>query len=279
QNIDPLSDTTAPRYAVESDEEEDEFNPLFPEGNHQSRNVGIDIKGISPTNAIGGNLVVATGDAGKIWAKGASLEEQQGAVYVNQLQVGLVFRPSWSNATTVVVSELTASLPIWAMSPYAQAVLDYFKPANTVLLDTYPTPVYITAAPVPYRDEAPVRYLSTGPSGTGAPSFAPPNLIQTTSAAFLSIVSVSSPSPSATAFLLPSPRIPRPRPSDLTQQDVSTISEEDIAWPSATMQTVDQAVFEVLGETLKRQWRRKDGAREGKSQLKRREVGDGSMYI
>ena len=45
------------------------------------------------------------------------------------------------------------------------------------------------------------------------------------------------------------------------------------------MQIVDQAVFEVLGETPKRQWHRKDGAREGKFQLKRREVGDGSMYI
>ena len=53
-----------------------------------------------------------------------------------KIKVGLVFRPSWSKTTTVVVSELTASLPIWAMSPYAQAVLDHFKPAKCISLSS-----------------------------------------------------------------------------------------------------------------------------------------------
>jgi hypothetical protein len=39
---------------------------------------------------LGGTLVVATGEAGKVWAKGAKLGEQSGAVMVNGVQVRII---------------------------------------------------------------------------------------------------------------------------------------------------------------------------------------------
>jgi len=45
---------------------------------------------------LGGTLVVATGEAGKVWAKGVKLGEQSGAVMVNGVQVRIIlyFRKS-----------------------------------------------------------------------------------------------------------------------------------------------------------------------------------------
>ena len=93
QNFDPLSDSAPPRYAIESDEEEDEYNPL-------------DLKNLDPNDCpsalsiiIEGNnipnrkerLIIATGDAGKYWAKGSRLGEQTGSVQVNGVEVRPVY--------------------------------------------------------------------------------------------------------------------------------------------------------------------------------------------
>ena len=84
QDIDPLSDTVPPRYAVESDEEEDEINPLPSKPSSQDTTVNVKIAGDLPT---GSTVAVATGDVAAFWAKGASLGEQIGAVFVNDVQV------------------------------------------------------------------------------------------------------------------------------------------------------------------------------------------------
>ena len=73
-----------PRYAIESDDE-DEFNPL-PHHHPLSSEPQIQVK---PTGNISqnANLVIATGLAGKTWARGAQLAEQSGEVTVNGVQV------------------------------------------------------------------------------------------------------------------------------------------------------------------------------------------------
>lgn len=80
---DPLAeDTLPPRYAIESDDE-DEFNPL----NHQNTKhpeIQVTITTKIPTNV---NLIIASGIAGKIWARGANLKEQFGIISVNGVKV------------------------------------------------------------------------------------------------------------------------------------------------------------------------------------------------
>lgn len=85
KDVDPLADTVPPRYAIESDEEEDEINPLRPNRNPEPVTVDVQITGETSTNR---PLVVATGDSAAYWAKGASLCEQTGAIGVNGVQVG-----------------------------------------------------------------------------------------------------------------------------------------------------------------------------------------------
>jgi hypothetical protein len=88
QDIDPLADTVPPRHAVESDEEEDEYNPLS-SGIQAKPKVGdAEVKILGDTKSFEGKtLVIASGYAGKVWARGANLGEQSGAVMVNGVQV------------------------------------------------------------------------------------------------------------------------------------------------------------------------------------------------
>lgn len=92
QDTDPLQDTVPPRYAIESDEEEDEFNPLS-HGKVVREPLTINIKGVGPFEVVGNDLIIASGDAGKSWAQGASLEQQRGGVFVNEIQVRFPYPP------------------------------------------------------------------------------------------------------------------------------------------------------------------------------------------
>lgn len=86
QDTDPLQDTVPPRYAIESDEEEDEYNPLS-HGRIVREPLTIIVRGLEFSERVGHHLIVASGDAGKHWAQGANLEQQRGGVYVNDTQV------------------------------------------------------------------------------------------------------------------------------------------------------------------------------------------------
>ncbi|TEB21770.1 hypothetical protein FA13DRAFT_1741598, partial [Coprinellus micaceus] len=90
---DPLADTAAPRYAIESDEEEDEPNPLRTSIAAPAKVPEIKIIGLDES-AHGRPLIIASGRAGAFWARGADLGEQQGGVYVDKIQVGLLFIPA-----------------------------------------------------------------------------------------------------------------------------------------------------------------------------------------
>jgi hypothetical protein len=81
--MDPLADSLPPRYAIESDDE-DEFNPLNQYGSPTEPEIQVKITGNIPKNV---NLIVASGLAGKSWAMGATLGEHSGQVFVNGVQV------------------------------------------------------------------------------------------------------------------------------------------------------------------------------------------------
>ncbi|KII85607.1 hypothetical protein PLICRDRAFT_44935 [Plicaturopsis crispa FD-325 SS-3] len=281
-DIDPLGDTVPPRHAVESDDEEDEYNPLSTTSKYESPEVDVKLVG---NPSAGAPLVIATGDAGKEWAPGAKLGEQIGAVFVNKVQVGLLFRPPWTKAT-VLVSEVTTRLPVWAMHTYAECVVDSIHPSSVSLLDTYPIPSYMSSEPLAY-DQAPVRYLDIG---NGSPSklphltrLEPPNMISSTSASFLSILLLRSISESdnhhGTAIFLPSPHIPPPPPHDIAPTRLPPV-DDDAAWPSDVVAASHRSLFQAIGETEPVVWERDQGRKSDHSASKKRgDIGDGGMYI
>ncbi|TFK37065.1 hypothetical protein BDQ12DRAFT_685759 [Crucibulum laeve] len=274
-DTDPLADTVPPRYAIESDEEEDEVNPLHLSRNDNESQVEVKFIGDVPSER---NLIIATGDAGKVWARGASLGEQTGAVMVNGVQIGLVFSPFWTKSN-VIVSEALSRLPVWAMHKYAQNIIDTLKPTSSSLLDSYPVPSYVTNQPTSY-DNAPLRYLSTSATdafGDQAQQFSPPNLIQSTSASFLTIFSVAN--LMGFLVLLPSPHIPHPAPKAVSQSNYSQLSQDDVDWPSSTLTSAHELLFKVVGEPIKQKWEPKNAPGTESTPRKRGDVGEGGMYI
>jgi hypothetical protein len=285
--VDPLADTVPPRHAIESDEEEDEFNPLPSSSLSKAPPPTIDVNIIGQIPLSRG-LVVASGDAAKVWAKGAQLGEQSGAVMANGVQVGLIFNPSWTQAN-VLISEVTTRLPSWAMHRYAEVVIQQLKPPSVALLDTYAVPAYISAEPVPYH-EAPARQLRTKGScspTTGIQPFAPPNLIQSTSASFLSILSLPSadrePSASGTLILLPSAHIPPPPPNTIAPTNISRLEDVSDGWPTQILQAAQQALFAAIGEKCNMIWEVQKGNKRDKEMTSGRrrdgDLGEGGMYI
>lgn len=83
---DPLAeDTLPPRYAIESDNE-DEFNPQYGKPTTEEPEIQVTISTKIPTNV---NLIIASGIAGNTWARGANLKEQSGIISVNGVKVTL----------------------------------------------------------------------------------------------------------------------------------------------------------------------------------------------
>jgi len=191
----------------------------------------------------------------------------------------MVFNPAWIDAI-VVVSEFLTRLPVWAQYPYAEYVLDQFKPTKLLLLDSYAASSYIHPAYIPLH-KAPVRYLTLN-SSVSIPKdfepFSPPNLIQSTSAAFFSLISlagrVSPPSPAeVTLLLFPGPYHPSNPPDELTPT-ASTLNESDDLWSHS----LTKSAHEVLSGG-KHGWKFKGQGGSSYSQGKRKNHVEGSMYI
>ncbi|KAF5354103.1 hypothetical protein D9756_007272 [Leucocoprinus leucothites] len=276
------TDSNPPRHAIESDSEEDEFNPLRHDSQQLSKVLKIQFlgDGVQPKDM----LVVATGDPGAFWAKGASLEEQIGAVSVNGVQIGMVFTPKWTTAN-VVISEALSRLPVWAMHTYAKAIIDTLKPTTLALLDEYSVPGYISNKPIPLPD-APIRYLSTGrfDPGSYAKPFAPPNLINTTSASLLSILSLHTNS-TGTLLLLPSPNIPKPAPRTVEPSNFAHLTQDVTEWPTRIMLLAHKLLLRIIGGSESADWDSSNvgGGGSGFSAkgnvARRSEIGEGGMYI
>ncbi|KAJ7251234.1 hypothetical protein C8J57DRAFT_1352473 [Mycena rebaudengoi] len=266
-DVDPLADTVPPRHAVESDEEEDEYNPLRPQS---STPAPVDVQLIGNVkNVPVSGLLVATGDVAKFWGRGANLGEQIAAVGVNKIQVGLLFRPKWTDAV-VLVSEVTTRLPLGAMHPYARKVIDALQPKSIALLDTYGAPAYIAEERIAYP-EAPLRPRP-------AQLFAPPNLVQSTSAAFVALcATVDTP---ATLLLLPAPHIAAAAPRTLEPANFAHLLEEEpVHWPVETVRTAQVLAFAALGEQGKDAWTAPKGEDKGAATQVRKKPVEFGMYI
>ncbi|TEB29600.1 hypothetical protein FA13DRAFT_1734377 [Coprinellus micaceus] len=321
---DPLADTAAPRYAIESDEEEDEPNPLRTSVAAPAKTPEIKIIGLDESTH-GRPLIIASGRAGAFWARGANLGEQQGGVYVDKIQVGLLFTPSSlsppsSPAPITLISSPFSPLPLSLQHPYASFVLSTLRPSRVALLDTYSAPAYASEASSHLHD-APVRFISIWAGADEDPDrevegtegwkkrldvhpFAPPNLLQSTTAAFLLALQVSSlsSSPSSspsttnsppTALLLPSLQYPTPPPKALLPSSSSSsffsgsspeYEDHEDTWPAQLMSSISRSLLELVGVAgANAEW--KVGARRGEGErappvaVRRSEVGEGGMYL
>ncbi|KAJ7148641.1 hypothetical protein C8R43DRAFT_512671 [Mycena crocata] len=282
-DVDPLADTVPPRHAIESDEEEDEYNPLQ---TSSSRTAPIDVQLVGDLKPVPvSGLLVATGDVGKYWARGADLGEQIAAVMVDKIQVGLLFRPSWTQIV-VLVSEVTARLPLAAMHTYARTVLETLQPSNVALLDTYGVPAYIAETRITYP-EAPLRYLSTAPPisalTSAAQPFAPPNLVQSVSAAFVAIQAeraVAVATKTATLLLVPASHIAPPAPRSLEPSNFAHLAESPAPWGPVLVRAAHAALFAVLGEDKTHAWTEPTPEKpQAAAQRKRPAEDDAGMYI
>jgi len=275
-DAEPLnSDLLAPRYAIESDEEEDEINPLTKSTDEPP--VEVEIIGAKDINSK--PLIVASGSAGALWSKGACLGEQIGAVNVNGIQVGLLFSPSWTTAV-VLVSEVLARLPYSTMYSYADCILSTLKPSVVSLLDQYSPSFYIASAQLPYQ-QAPIRYIQSNGSVTYSGNlqpFDPPNLIAATSAAFMTLLSQNN-CPS-TLFLLPCPYAQPPPPKILEPVDLSDLHNHLAEWPADKLDSVHLLLFQTVGEWLPQRW---EAAGKVDAVAKptpyKTKIGDANMYI
>ena len=84
QNVELLSDSAAPRYGYESDEE-DQLNPLFTRP--LQRPTRVSIQGYPSSDHSLKNVIIASGDVGKAWAQGAQLGERRVEIIVDELAV------------------------------------------------------------------------------------------------------------------------------------------------------------------------------------------------
>ncbi|KAG6885014.1 hypothetical protein C0993_006539 [Termitomyces sp. T159_Od127] len=277
-DVDPLADTVPPRYAVESDEE-DEFNPLPTIVSNLDR--VNEVKLMPDSVPQGKNLVIVTGDVAKCWVPGANLGMQIGGVYLNKIQIGLVFSPSWAKSI-VVVSEPFTRLPVWAMHQYASAILDTLKPVKVALLDMYSAPAYISEKPVPFED-APLRYLATHSvddiTKSKAEAFAPPNILQSTSASFLSVLSTTHSQSRGTLILVPSPHIDPPPPRVLKPTSSFDSDRVTFEWSETTINLAQDLVFGAIDGIAPHWTPHIGGGGITSSTRKKSDVGEGGMYI
>ncbi|KAF8625695.1 hypothetical protein AX15_005265 [Amanita polypyramis BW_CC] len=255
-DFEPLADNAPPRYSVESDEEEDEYNPLHLSSVNPKDSLSTLSVRILGSFSKGKSVIIATGEGGKYWAKGAKLGEQTGTVQANNIEVGLVFNPSWSDAT-VIISEALTRLPIWGQHSYALHIIEFFEPKRLALLDTYSAPTYTSPEAIPIHD-APIRYLTTAATvkpliRAKAQPFNPPNLIQSTSASYMSIVSTGD-STDSILILLPSARVPRPPPATILPPDISHLPEDHDRWSSDVMNVAQQLLLVEFGEEAQSKW-------------------------
>ncbi|KAI6000884.1 hypothetical protein EDD15DRAFT_2235293 [Pisolithus albus] len=283
-DVDPLADTAPPRHAIESDDEDEYDSPAAQPKPDQLSIPDVKFIGNFPTKS---PLLLASGIAGEAWARGTNLGQQQGSIQVGGSQVGLLFMPSWTHAA-VVVSETFTRLPLSAMNCYAAAVIDRLQPTSISVLDTYSIQGYISPKVISW-DEAPVRYLSTNAIPISDPElelFAPPNLLQSTTASLASNIFWkslrSTESYAATLLLLPSPKLPVQPPT--TIKPSSFPPSDHVQWSKKTMQKVHQWLFDVIGEGENIvQWVENisgsSGLQNANRDLARGEIGEGGMYI
>lgn len=144
-DVDPLGDAPAPRHAIESDEEEDEYNPLGER--HVTPNLGTSVRveySEGPLKA-GQPLAVVTGLTSVLLP--LNEKDKRGEIVVNGVtvrlntlfdlmrehlnygKVGTLYTPEYTSVV-ILASETSVRLPIWAMNAYAKAILSELQPSS-----------------------------------------------------------------------------------------------------------------------------------------------------
>jgi hypothetical protein len=113
--------------------------------------------------------------------------------------------------------------------------------------------------------------------------FAPPNILQSTAAAFMSAMNIRNQDSGGVILLLPSSGIPRAAPSKLLPSELSRPSG-DRPWSIEMMMEVNERLFEVVGAKPSSTWTLRNVPQGGvldlpKTRQSLAEVGEGGMYI
>jgi len=88
-DTDPALDLHPPRYAVESDSEDEyDQNVHRPPRKAESHNIELSVDSAMPS---GSKLLVLCGHAGDEWTRGIKLGEQVGRLLYEDLEVGLLY--------------------------------------------------------------------------------------------------------------------------------------------------------------------------------------------
>ncbi|KIM24898.1 hypothetical protein M408DRAFT_26685 [Serendipita vermifera MAFF 305830] len=242
--FEPLQDTTPNRYALESDDSEDDVTlNTYPNASKQLKKpkvtYNIDFVWNEDASTVSGNQTyVALGEAGLIWASGTSLDAPRAQVRLNEDSVASVYclQPN-KDGVGVTVVVLQYQLPIDAMHLFASVVLSTLRPKSVVVVDEYSHPAYISSERTPPLDP-PIRYLQTQKSSfkplAATASFQTPNLLLSPSASFLSILEMEE--KPGLLVLLPLPHIPHPPPSTTTPLRLS------VHWPESQIKVLHSAI-------------------------------------
>jgi len=286
QAIDPLADTLPPRHAYESDDEDDEPRAsLVGQSIEQTEDVDVQVR---IADALAGErskiqkspLVIVTGSTGKAWVGGVQVGSTIGGIFVHGVEVGTVYRPPWAKSV-VIVSEITTKLSIQAMHAYAEAILDFWDSESVMILDSYSVASYIAGRPTSLQS-APTRILSNGSldalrGSSHLEPFAVPNTLQSTTSAFLSILSLPTQGArrKASAILLPSRHtVTFSRASEASHWFTNDFAAMDNEWTSSTLEAVHAALFDDGSK-----WHRDDKVKMGAVRKANLGSTDTSMYL
>lgn len=116
--------------------------------------------------------------------------------------------------------------------------------------------------------------------GGQAQSFAPPNLVNSTSASFLSILTISN--ILGTLLLLPTPNILKPAPRTIEANNITHLSQDVTEWSPAIMNQAHQLIFRAIHEPVNNPWLPKGGLPSSPKSTpasRRSEIGEGGMFI
>ncbi|KAG8821944.1 hypothetical protein FRC18_011165 [Serendipita sp. 400] len=277
--VEPLQDGVPNRYAFESDDSEDDIGrnayPGVPDKTRRTRQVyDVDIVWNMDESTLGGkNMYVAIGQAGLAWASGVQLGAPTAEIQLKDIKVASVH---FIEQDGVLVLVLKYELPISAMNVFASKVLSTFNPSRVTIVDGYSSPAYIRSSRKSDLDH-PIRYLQTACAenkitSKGVKPFRPPNLLLSTSAAFLGILEQGQRIPGL-LLLLPFPQIERPPPR--TIEPIRT----SVGWPEKQVVELNDTFSPSLNWSADLA---KDSGRLAVSNLQKQKKSDSadmSMYI
>jgi hypothetical protein len=109
--------------------------------------------------------------------------------------------------------------------------------------------------------------------------FSPPNLLHSTSAAFLSCLTSTYANAKGVAILVPSQRVSRPPPKDLESSNIQELTEDHSVFTDSIIQGAQDIVLKAAGQESSKKWKSSKGGEAAPKPKRPDEIGEGSMYI